>query len=326
MEQDQEDDSSNPLIEFILKYFNVDSFDKVNPFAGLTIPTYEPAREVTKNVEFTGSGLLLIQDGNFQPRKPYNNLPYNLNDVSVRAFLVRYITNPSPEKALICKIFEPISGQKEAEAINKMLQSVGAPPGCAIEIGPKKEGQYNDFLIKENPSCIYLNDAYVRTFMHIDEKNIMNGIIIVPPAVCAAANLPKECGVFDERGESKVFLADYYVLVPKKHVLSWCLNIGSHRRLQKGMFALELTTNNDIMYFIVANHTFDMIKKSCIENFMTEKLDRRPLNQVGLNVVGGPVKINASLTFVCFPHITDEMRSKMIPMMPPDFPRYIFNK
>jgi hypothetical protein len=320
----EDDDSNNALVKFILDYFRVDSLQKVNPFAGFSVPAYEAAREVTKNVHFKGSGTLLIQGGDFQPRKPYNGLQYNLNDVSVRTMLVRYIKNPSPQKIYICKIFEPISGQKEAEAINKMLEAVGAPRGCAIEMEPNKEGQFNTFLIKENPQCIYLNEAFIRTYMHLDQQNIMNGTIKIPPEVCAQANLPKECGVFNEQGETSVFQADYYVLIPNGHVLTWCLNIGSHRRLQKGMFALELTTNNKIMYFIVPNVTFDAILKSCIENFMTEKIDRRPLNQVGINVVGGYAEVDMSMTFICFPNIQD--RSKLIPIMPPEFPRYVFNK
>jgi len=317
-----QDDSENPLVLFILRYFNTDKIENVNPFQGFTIPTYEQAREVTKNVEFTGAGVLTIQSGDFQPRKPYQGLEYNLNEISVRTFIIRYVTNPSHNKIYICKIFDPISAQKEAEAINKMLMATGAPPGCAIEVPEGKEGQINTYLIKENPSCIYLNDPYVRTFMHINQKNLMNGIIIVPPKICADANLPKKCAVFDDKGESFVFEADYYVLIPKLHVLSWCLNIGSHRRLQKGFFALEMVVNNDILYFIVPNVTFEALKKACIENFIIDKVDKRPLNQVGINIVGGAAKVDASITFICFPYMTEETKNQMIPVLPKDFPKF----
>lgn len=318
--------NTDALIDFILKFFKADDISKVNPFANLSIPTFEPAREVTKNIEMCGSeeGILLLPDGNYAPRKPYNRLPYNFNDVSVRTLLVRYVTNPTPDTIRICKIFEPISGQAQADEYDKALEAIGAPKGCAMEIPPNKEGQFNVFLIKENPNCIYLNDAFLRTFMHIDQSNLMNGIINIPPDVCGACNLPKEAIVFNDKGETEAMVVDYYVLVPKNHVLAWQLNIQNHWRLKKGWFSLDLVLNRDILYFIVANKTFDILRNACIQNWMTDKIDRRPLNQVGIKVLGGKgnVKVNVSTTFICFPHITPEMRKLMIPTLHPDFPRY----
>lgn len=310
----------NPLIQFILNIFQVDDIIKVNPFAGFTIPTYEPAREITTNVELAGNGTLLI-NGEFKPRKPFNNLPYNMDDVSVRTLYIRYISNPNPQTAYICKIFDPISGLKEAADVNKMLAAMGGPPGLAVEIPANREGRFNTFLIKENPQCIYLNDAFIKTFMHIDLTNIMNGIINVPPSVCAAAGLPK-VGIV----ESGSIDIDYYVLVPKNHVLAWCLNIGEHWRIKKGWYALELTVktgNNvaDILYFIVANKTFDLLKQGCLENFMNNKIDRRPLKSIGIKTTQN-IKVDISVSFVCYPFVTPEMKSKMIPILSEDFPKY----
>jgi hypothetical protein len=248
-----------------------------------------------------------------------------MDDVSVRTLYVRYISNPNPQPAHICKIFDPISGLKEAADVNKMLAAMGAPPGLAVEIPPNREGRFNTFLIKENPQCIYLNDAFIKTFMHIDPTNLMNGIINVPPPVCAAAKLPKT-GIIISNGETESMDIDYYVLVPKNHVLAWSLNIGETWRIKKGWYALELTVktgNNvaDILYFIVANKTFDILRQGCLENFMNNKIDRRPLKSVGIKTTQN-IKVDISVSFVCYPFITPEMKSKMIPILSDDFPKY----
>lgn len=311
----------NPLVQFILNIFNVDDILKVDPFANFSIATHQPAREITANVELSGNGILLV-DRDFKPRKPFNNLEYNMNDVSVRTLYIRYISNPNPQTAQICKIFEPISGLKEAAEVNKMIAAMGGPPGLAVEIPANREGRFNTFLIKENPECIYLNDAFIKTFMHIDQTNIMNGIINVPPQICAAAGLPKTGTV----SESEPFDIDYYVLVPKNHVLAWCLNIGEHWRMKKGWFAFELTVKTgkdvaDILYFIVANKTFDILKQGCFENWMNNKIDRRPIREVGIKT-NQNIKVDVSISFVCYPFVTPELKSKMKPVLPEDFPKY----
>ncbi len=204
---------------------------------------------------------------------------------------------------------------------------MGAPAGCAVDVGPGFSGPQGTFLIRENPNCLYLHDTFIRTCMHIDPSNLLNGTIPVPPEVCAAAGLPKSGILFDGSGTSVDVPADYYVLVPGKHLLAWQLDIGEHWRRLKGFHAFEILGKSksdkyaEIVYFVVSNQTFDRLRDQCIENFLTNKVDRRPLSSVGIRLIGeGTVTI--SMTYVCYPHMSPDMKCQMAPFLDKKFPLY----
>jgi hypothetical protein len=298
-----------------------------------TITTFDPAREVTVMFELRGQNEIVrisseMINKKFAVRKPFRDLPYNMNDVSVTALNVRHVTNASPNERLqICKIFDPISAQQESEEMAKMYVAMGAPPGCAIDVPPKFDGPQNTFLIKESPDCLYLQHSFVKACMHVDPTNLMNGIIVVPPEICAAAQLPKVGIIFGEQGQSIDVPVDYYVLVPGKHLLAWCLDIGEHWRRLKGFHAIELTAKEEgaryaeIVYFLVGNHTFDRLRQQCIDNFLTNKVDRRRLTDVGVRFIGTGTA-TLSMTFIAYPQMTPEMKAQLFPMLPPDFPLF----
>jgi hypothetical protein len=297
------------------------------------VPIYEPAREVTVSFELSGGGIMeLGGDGaaasKFHPKKPFQGLPYNLDDISITTLAVRHVKNHSSANRLqICRTFDAISNQKETEEVNRLMTAMGAPQGCAIDVGPGYDGSQGTFLIKENPQCLYVQDPFIRTCMHVNPSNLMNGIIVVPPAICAAAGLPKSGILFDGSGTSVDVPADYYYLVPGKHLLAWQLDIGEHWRRLKGFHAIEITGKSEgakyaeIVYFIVSNETFDRLRAQCIENFLTNKVDRRPLSSVGIRLVGEGT-VTLSMTYICYPHMSPEMKAQMMPFLSPKFPLY----
>ena len=54
---------------------------------------------------------------------------------------------------------------------------------------------------------------------------------------------------------------------------------------------------------------------------MNNKIDRRPLKEVGIKTTQN-IKVDISVSFVCYPFVTPEMKSKMIPVLSDDFPKY----
>jgi len=326
--------NSKPIYDLILRTTGLPTLEAVaaslrNP----VVPVYEPAREVTASFELTGSGEVILGEaalGNpkFHPRKPFNHLPYNLNDISITALTVRHVKNHSTTDRLqVCRAFNPITNQKETEEVNRMFAAMGAPQGCVLDVGPNFDGAQSAVLIRENPMCIYLHDPFVRTAMHTDPSNLMNGIIPVSPEICAEAGLPKSGVLFDANGLSVDVPADFYYLVPGKHLLAWQLDIGDFMRRREGFHAIEITAKSEadkyaeIVYFIVSNQTFDRLRAQCIENFLTNKVDRRSLPTVGVRIVGKGT-VTVSMTYICYPHMTPDMKRQMMPFLPKTFPLY----
>jgi len=324
-----------PLYDLILKTTNLPDMDQVaaslrNP----ALPAYAPAREVTVSFELSGCNQV-VELGTatigpkFCPKKPFNGLEYNLNDVSITTLVVRHVKNHSNINRLqVCRTFDPITNRAEGEEANRLQVAMGVPPGCAVDVVPGFDGAQGTFLIRENPQCLYLQDTFVRTCMHIDPSNLMNGIIVVPPAICAAANLPKSGILFDASGTSVDVPADYYVLVPGKHLLAWQLDIGEGYRRLKGFHAFEIVGRSEgakyaeIVYFVVSNQTFDRLKAQCIENFLNNKVDRRPLSNVSVRFIGEGT-VTLSITYICYPHMSREMKSQLAPYLDKKFPLYM---
>lgn len=311
-----------PLVKFLLdKFPGVKDVGDIDPFGNVGyVTSFDPGREVTINAELT-KDFRVPPDAQKQPRNPFKGLSYNLDDVSVQTAFIRYVKNPEGVPLQVCKAREPVFAEEEAREARRVQTAMGGVPGLVLTAPPHYEGPTNCFLIKENPSCIFLNSLFIKTFMHLDAQNLMNGIIPIPPAVCAECNLPKKATVvLDEE-------VDYYVLVPHDHVLAWCLQIGEHWRLARGLWALEMRVKSfgsvRILYYIVGNRTFDRIRESCLRSFMSGRaIDRQRLTDVGVVSNLPSAALTMTLTYVCFPHMTPEMRSTLVPKLPKDFPPY----
>ncbi len=323
-----------PLYDLILSTTGLADMNSVaaslrNP----PLPAYAPAREVTVSFELSGKdGLVelghVANGAKFHPKKAFNDLPYNLNDVSITTLVVRHVKNHSTTNRMqVCRTFDPITNREEGEEANRLQVAMGVIPGCAVDVGPGFDGPQMTFLIRENPQCLYLQNPFISTCMHTDATNLMNGIIVVPPAICALANLPKSGILFDASGQSVDVPADYYVLVPGKHLLAWQLDIGEGYRRLKGFHAFEIVGRSDgakyaeIVYFVVSNQTFNRLREDCISNLLTNKVDRRPLSSVGVRIIGEGT-VTLSITYICHPTMSAEMKSQLAPFLDKKFPLY----
>ncbi len=321
-----EEGPENPLFTYIKDLFKVDAIEKVKPFINFPISAHETSREVSLSVELSGSGILTLPPNlKYQPRSPYKGLIYNLDDVSVRTLYIRYVKAETDLK--VCKIYNPISDQASFLEVKKIFAALGSQDIPSLQAKAGTEGPQNTYLVSESTECMYLQDAFVRTCMQIDKTNIMNGIIRIPDQVADAARLPKVGIVFDQMRQSYEQPVEYYVLVPRKHILAWCLNIGDHLRKFKGWHAFDIalkdqdTRYSKILYFVVGNRTFEGLRDQCIRNFLTDKIDRRPLGSVGIKNVGTGT-VNLSLTYVCFPHIDQNLKASFKPVVSKTFPKY----
>jgi len=302
---------ASPIVDYVLSLNpGVDDIANVNPFAkytGVVIP-----KEVTVTKTLKGSGVLTLDSDAL---------------VSVRTIMIRYTKNLSPDDKTVYvkRIFSHPAAQEEDEESDRIMKAMGGIPGCVLAITPKDDSSKSVFVMKESPHCLYLQAPFVKTCMLLDETtNLMNGIIQLPPQICG--ELPKQAVIFDDRGESVSFEVDYYVLVPYNHVLAWCLCVSDHWRRKRGIFAIEMdvTPRNGesfILYFAVANQSFERIKQACITNFIRGKIDKRPLNTVGLEVVGGAAEISTTFTYLEYPRGGWDS-TQVIPTLDPHFVPY----
>lgn len=322
--------NEDALTNYLIKLFNVKDIGKVKPFSKFKTPPHEIGKEVTVIVTLKGNGVITVPNspGSYEPRKPHKNQKYNLEDVAPHAMIIKHVKNESNNYLNVKKLYKPIFVTEE-DYTEGIIEAMGGVIGC-LNITPKFDGYKRVPIILEEGDSLYLKPSFIKTFMHINEQNIMNGIIPIHPELCGLAKLPKKAQVFNKERQSIEFDVDYYVLVPYFHILAWSLRVDEQWRKYKGLFALEFTLADkgsktySILYYIVANQTFDKLKSDCFKNFMDKKIDRMPLSKVGLEIVGdGKAKLSVAVSFVSFPPISDEEKSNFIPTLDNLFPPYM---
>jgi hypothetical protein len=323
--------SKNALELYLLKLFNVEDVCDINPYSMLgpdAVPGWKESREVTITVDLLSNGKV-PPPKNLQDYAPKNtNYPIDYSNVSVRTILIRYASNDSDALAQFKTGFDHISGREFMEMQYKLIEAGGGIPRCCLELKPHTKGPQKIFALNETEDCMYLHSYFVKTFLLITPKNLENGILPIHPDLCAAAGLPKSVSVFNTEREEVSFDVDFYVLIPAKdHILSWCLNVSDHWRKLKGIFALEIrvkpkdmTKNPFVLYYVVPNRIYEELKKGCIERFMRDKVDRRPLSSVGLDTLPPGTQVKASINYVC--HREGVNLDKIIPTLDENFPPY----
>jgi len=287
--------------------------DQVSPMKAFTRVTLKE-RTVTR--ELRGLGVV--------------TLPENSALVSVRTVMIRNASNPNDAPATIRRLFSHPAGQKDEEIRDKMFAAMGRDGRAIVTLKPHQNGPLSLMVMKESPEYLYLHSAFVKTFMLINEQNITNGCIPVPPEVCAVQNLPKVATLFDPQGVSFNLEVDYYVLVPFDHILAWCLRVNDMWRRKKGLFALEMTVSPQnggdayILYYVVANQSFDLLKKRCLEGFVVGKHDCRRMDSCGFELVGGPEPISVTASFTVVEYPTGVDPATIAPVLHPDFVPYSY--
>jgi hypothetical protein len=126
---------------------------------------------------------------------PYTKqpMPMDLSRVSVYNVACRNVWSSQPLNvaARLSWYHTGINKLQNAEEQDKLYEAAGGVRGAFMRIEPTKvDGQDVDSipLASNNFGC--LNEAFTATMALVDESNLMNGIIEIPPSVCIAARLP----------------------------------------------------------------------------------------------------------------------------------------
>lgn len=337
-----------PVAEFLCKYFGVADAKDIVPFGNLTY-AWELTSETTLGTEMTVEDAVFdisdkvpaesqvvarfIQDAklldNPQPKRPFEHpitkvpMPSDLERVCIYGITCRHAKSTMPISVGVRLNYyhSSMSELQDTQEQDKVREAAGGIRGLFTMIH-RTEPEGKDLSVIPMPTLhfAYQNDFFCRTMMYIDESNLMNGIVVIPPEVCEAAGLPifKKMPDPDERMISKLLASmkidpasdagkeqaeeareqwrenikdqcegakpiTHFYAIPINHVLAW----GFHSEefmMQRGQraeqFRVELPGGDAAVLYFLVGSAFF---DTLLEGFRVgwmNKVDKRPLNQV----------------------------------------------
>lgn len=310
---------------FLLNHFKVNDLNEIKPFGNLTVHCWEFARDVTMNVTLgPNCGSLIMEEK--LPRKPYNDLPVQFDNVSIRNIAIRYARNSDTQNGCFVRLnYYPKMLAKELEQQDKMIAAAGGVPGTFMIIPPRFNGPVNEFALRSSNENFYTNEAFIKTMAYLNPENVLNGIIKLTPE--QSVDFDKTYQICDESGEFITQEAEHYFLIPAEHVFSWKLRVFLIWQQKAGLFSkyINVSPKDDagkpyLLYHAVPDDTFNRIYKSFV-TFWCGKVDMRPLKSIGLEFVGtNEAEVDATITYTCFPANVPE--NQLIPSLPDNFIPY----
>lgn len=306
--------------QLLLEKFGVKDVAEIDPFVDQPVEAHSLPTQVTKTETLRASS---------------GNMTLRGDDVvSVRTIFIRHAKNPNSEVVYLVNSYtHPASAPVVMDSV-RLQVSMGGIPGCALELAPESDTPQSEFLLRETRDSLILQPDFIKMYMLLNERVLMNGIISLSPEVCARSEFPSRIAVANSEGELYEYDADHYVLIPFRHVLAWKLQISPNWRIQQGYFALEMRVapkgegDPFILYYAVDNHTFDRLKTDCMRNLAV--IDKTPLNEVGIGVHGShplPVEVTTTFTYIVYPKEVDEKTlAPTIPDKMPPFSRILEKK
>lgn len=312
---------ASKVTQFILSHFpGVNDIENVNPYAFCGPDAYSVVKEksVTRNFSASHGPLTL-------------NMQENVL-VSPRTIYIRYFKNTNEHSIMhIKRLFSHAAAAEDDAMKDKIADAMGIMPGCVLHIPPKSEGSVSVFVLREHPDSLYLQSAFVKTCLMLNETNVMNGIFTLEGDF--HDELPTRATIFDESGEDLSYDIGFYYFIPRNHVLSWCLTVGNIWRQKKGIFALEYivapknSSKSYVLYYLVDNYSFERIRSSFFRQFIHNKIDVRPVNSLGVELINNniehdnqPITLTISFTYAEKPQMMDP--NSLAPTLDPHFVPY----
>lgn len=336
MEQDTHDSSTWEMLltAFLMQYHGVDHLAEIKPYARLgpnAVPCWQPARDVTIKVTFTGPGESYVPVEKVkQPRQPFNELTYNTDLATVTGIYINYARSRGTGYHVQCN-FVPKPMETAMEAQDRAREAAGMPPRLVANIFPKTDAAQDIHAMRSSIQNFLLHEGFVKTMAYLNRENIMHGIIQLPPDI--VATLPKYAQITDLEGQQVSIDISSYVLIPEDHVLAWKLHLLDHYRCAEGYYAIDFVVNprdnpkeRFVQYYIVCDHSFNRLMQEYAVTWV-DNVDKRPVQTVGfkftpIEKVGDTdgVEIDTIINYTCFPNMTDEMvAQQIIPSLHPNF-------
>lgn len=195
------------VARFLCNYHGVTDVAQIEPF-GRRQYAYNVCRETVLPVEVTADvGTLLPTTtvfpqplGNPQPKQRFQHpvsgqpMDADLDRVFIYSIACRSYSNETGVPIAVRMNFyhEPMAQLQQTREQDAMFAAAGAPQAAFAVLEPTNVGESRDMVALPliETKFAYQNGPFVRTMALVDETNIMNGIVVIPPDVCREARLP----------------------------------------------------------------------------------------------------------------------------------------
>lgn len=286
----------------------------------------------------------------------------DLAHVCLLGAVLRGVWSSVPVKLAVRFPFYPVGDQGAAEAMDRMVAAADGVPSAFLTFGatPKEGREVEAVAVREDLSHGFLNRYAAATLALVNERNLGNGIIAIPHAVCAEAGLPVFRGIpppptelednvplweelWTRKNEGRHRIQQFFA-VPVNHVLAWALRdetYAARKRLPSLKFRYmspEAGATPVTAYYLVADLHMDQLRSWFCAHWMG-KVDMRPLSSLSfefvpdcershypdlpadVRVVQGVATVRSYLTYMTpQPGLTQEGIDALIPTLCPAFP------
>jgi hypothetical protein len=333
----------NPFTQYIMGVLNTTDLVNVCVYGSDAVPGWAYAKEVVTNVA-TDAAKGTVEYSRTQPRgidASVNGI--DLNRVSIWMLKLTYASNTTDTHVELRLNYKHVAFAEAQSQIDSIYTAIGGPQAAPVFARLEKHSDMaydNVYAVRDVPSSLYLKKSFIHTMALINEANLMNGILKLPPALCEEMGLSKRATICLPHGAKTKIEFETYYAIPADHILAWNLHMTHHQRKRYGMYAYEyyVPDNNRLLYYIVGDVCADSSIASCVSHWMgPSKIDIRPLYSVApiyipVGTAGsdiGPltpdhnVKLTMHMGFTGFPTaLTPEDITRVAPTFHPDFPPF----
>lgn len=311
-----------PVIEYLLNV--VGGTKSLYATTNSTVACWEPVSDNSTIATKKADGDLRFD--RMLPRTSFQDRPIDLNGgVALRSALLKYAKNPSVNPLYVQTEYRHPAFAAQEEQFDRMIESVGSIPGCFARIPPNFNGNVSAFALRASDSILYLQSYFIKTMWFINEINIKNGIIQIPPELCAAAQLKGNVSVYTAHDTKTAMTASCYYAIAPDHILAWTLALPEFQRKRHGVYAEEIYIDHSLWCYLIPDWCLHSLYTSFYHNWLN-RVDKIPLSELQsmINVVGSEPEtmIRLSVSYLCAPMLSLEEINRLAPVMHPDFPLF----
>jgi hypothetical protein len=272
--------------KFLLEHWGVPSVGLIRPYGRGTLPSYlvtacTEAAACDLEAHVTGSTWCPLHPNAFAKRQGQPALPvqqngialkHDLTSVAIYATIITHYVNTTGERVDVRINFENqyLNQHANTSEVDTVYEAMGGRERVCVTLEPTgPEGvDVQAQPVYSLPAFGFHNDWFMQTMWHIDDANLLNGVLVIPADVCEAAGLPIWRGIVDppmealerelgrmgfdkttDQGQAVLqnlsasytkqatkmveecsYRNSHYVAVPADHVLSWGCQSQSYLR------------------------------------------------------------------------------------------------
>lgn len=288
-----------------------------------------------------------------QPAKRFNDMDSDLaTGVWLYSVVIKHYKNPMNEQVAVAFSYtNPAMAALQGTAVKDDLYEAAGVPlrGTGLVMKPGTSEDVDWHPVREM-AIGFQSPGFIATTALLNERNLMNGIIVLPEELCKEAGLGTWKGDYPEPSEDmlermmgRVQINDrkqikatlkermesafegrakstFMYAVPRNHVLAWALQSASVREQFRLLGTREIRVNGVVLYYLVLSEDFHQLRAYCV-NAWLNKTDRVRMDTIGFTML--PPSEGASfrtyVKYLSMPAISQRAIDNLAPTLAPNF-------